>query len=56
MGFATNIEMKMTLGTGDDEIKGGEGSGVIITESLSNVRTVYSLGIEQVRSGGEERR
>ncbi|GMH83188.1 hypothetical protein TrST_g5119 [Triparma strigata] len=66
MAFATSVEMKMTLGTdGDENNTKDEGAGVVVTEGLGSVRTVYSLGIEEMmwrdfmrksRVGGVRRR
>lgn len=51
MGFGAAMEMKMYLGEDEsDKSKEDNSSGGIVIESLLNMRTVASLGIEKMRS------
>jgi len=52
MGFGAAMEMKMYLGEDEsgDADADAKSSGSIVIESLLNMRTVASLGIEQTRS------
>ena len=51
MGFGAAMEMKMYFGEDEsDEAKDNNSSGGIVIESLLNMRTVASLGIEKMRS------
>eukprot|EP00536_Pseudo-nitzschia_multiseries_P017972 jgi/Psemu1/227243/e_gw1.1993.2.1 len=51
MAFGAEAEQRMYMGedmdTGDDD---GKSSGIIVIESLSNIRTVASLSLEDARS------
>ena len=60
MVFATKIEMEMTLGldTAKDEgdEKGALQAGNVLSESLTNIRVVYALEIQEKVSDNESRR